>query len=188
MMEYIQSLMDSVPHEIYIVTAIFFVVVLMCFIAWKGFKKGVVYSSALLLLQYVFVLYSSTFIFREPRKERKYNFQPFWNYNEIEEGDIVVLREILMNVAVFIPIGLLLGVIFSRLAWWKVVLLGSLISMFIEFSQFAFMRGFAETNDVIHNTLGCLIGYIIYKVLLKRLFQVSRSRLMDVADLSRFRR
>ncbi len=186
-MKYIQSLIDSVPHEIYIVTAIVFVVALMCFIVWKGFKKGVVYSSALLLLQYVFVLYSSTFIFREPRKERKYNFQPFWNYNEISEEKTFVLSEILMNVAVFIPIGLLLGIVFSRIAWWKVVLIGSLISMSIEFSQFAFMRGFAETNDVIHNTLGCLIGYMLYKGFAKGRRLLSLTRLADLADLGRFR-
>ena len=41
--------------------------------------------------------------------------------------------------------------------------MGCGISVTIEALQFFFMRDFSEVDDVIHNTLGCLIGYILVK-------------------------
>ena len=42
------------------------------------------------------------------------------------------------------------------------------ISATIETLQFFLKRGFAEVDDVMHNMVGCVIGYGVYK-----LFQVS---------------
>ena len=44
------------------------------------------------------------------------------------------------------------------------------ISPTIEALQFFFMRGFSELDDVMHNTLGCLIGFgfmIILRIIFK---------------------
>ena len=38
---------------------------------------------------------------------------------------------------------------------------GAILSTIVEISQFATKRGLCETDDVIHNTLGCLLGYLI---------------------------
>ena len=40
---------------------------------------------------------------------------------------------------------------------------GLIISVSIEEMQYFFHRGFAETDDVMHNTLGCLIGWFMVK-------------------------
>lgn len=42
------------------------------------------------------------------------------------------------------------------------MMVGMGISLSIEVMQYFFHRGFAETDDVMHNTTGCLIGYGIY--------------------------
>ena len=34
---------------------------------------------------------------------------------------------------------------------------------YLKAMQYSFYRGFAETDDVIHNTVGCLIGYMLVK-------------------------
>ena len=47
----------------------------------------------------------------------------------------------------------------------KVLLIGCGISVTIEALQFFFMRGFSEVDDVMHNTLGCLLGYGIITIL-----------------------
>ena len=44
-----------------------------------------------------------------------------------------------------------------------VALMGCGISVLIEALQFFFMRGFSEVDDVMHNTLGCLIGWFLVK-------------------------
>ena len=44
-----------------------------------------------------------------------------------------------------------------------VALMGCGISVTIEALQFFFMRGFSEVDDVMHNTIGCILGYILVK-------------------------
>lgn len=45
-----------------------------------------------------------------------------------------------------------------------VAIIGCGISVTIESLQFFLMRGFSEFDDVMHNTLGCMIGYVLVKV------------------------
>ena len=47
--------------------------------------------------------------------------------------------------------------------WWKAVLIGCSISITMEALQFCFMKGFSEVDDVMHNTVGCLIGWCMVK-------------------------
>ena len=49
------------------------------------------------------------------------------------------------------------------MTWWKALLVSCGISVTIEALQFLFMRGFSEVDDVMHNTLGCLIGWFMVK-------------------------
>ena len=44
-------------------------------------------------------------------------------------------------------------------------MIGICLSVGIETLQFVFRKGFSEFDDVMHNTLGCLIGYGMYKVI-----------------------
>lgn len=64
-----------------------------------------------------------------------------------------------MNVVAFIPVGVLLGSVFDKIKWLQVLLIGVLISLGIESLQFMLKRGFAEFDDVLHNSLGCWAGY-----------------------------
>ena len=72
--------------------------------------------------------------------------------------------ESMMNVALFMPIGLLLCVAVSSMTWKKAMIIGSCLSAGIEIMQFVFKKGFAEFDDVFHNVIGCLIGFGIWKV------------------------
>jgi len=40
--------------------------------------------------------------------------------------------------------------------------IGCSISTTIEVLQFCFMKGFSEVDDVMHNTLGCILGYNLW--------------------------
>ena len=151
--QYIISLYKDIPQEVYEGLLSVLCVGTTLFIAWKGFKTGLRYSAFLLLVEYVFLLFCSTVIFRTPGETRQYDFHPFWSYDRPE-----LLVENTMNVVVFIPVGLLLGSAFKQMTWWKALLIGCSISAVIELLQFFLMRGFSEVDDVIHNTLGCMIG------------------------------
>lgn len=156
--QYIINLYQDIPQEIYEGLLSVFCLGVVVFIAWKGFKTGLRYSVALLLIEYIFLIFCSTVFFRTTSELRKYDIHPFWSYDRPE-----LLVENIMNVVVFIPVGLLLGIAFKQVTWWKVLLIGCGISVTIESLQFFFMKGFSELDDVMHNTLGCLLGWFIVK-------------------------
>ena len=79
-------------------------------------------------------------------------------------------RQFGMNIALFIPMGLLLPVLHGRLTRLRsVAWAGFLISCGIETLQFAITMVLAtgrstDIDDVIANTLGAVIGYGVYKL------------------------
>lgn len=72
-------------------------------------------------------------------------------------------RELLMNIFLFFPLGLTLSNALPQ-SWgrWRriglTVTIGLLLSAGIEYTQYCFALGVAETDDVICNTLGVFIG------------------------------
>lgn len=72
-------------------------------------------------------------------------------------------RELLMNIFLFFPLGLTLSNALPQRwgRWWRIgltVIAGLLLSAGIEYIQYRFALGVAETDDVICNTLGTVIG------------------------------
>lgn len=72
-------------------------------------------------------------------------------------------REMLMNVFLFLPLGMTLSGAMPRTwhRWWKIglaALAGCLLSAGIEYAQYRLGLGTAETDDVICNTLGACFG------------------------------
>ena len=100
--------------------------------------------------------YCTTVIFRVVRDSNRYALKPFWSYNKPD-----LLLENIMNVVAFVPIGLLIGFVFRHIKWWIVLLIGGSISISIEILQLITKRGFSEIDDVIHNVLGCMVGFLI---------------------------
>lgn len=156
--EYICKLAGSVPLSIYAISA--FIALIACVVFLKRFEKtkALKFFVYLTTIEYIAILYSSTIYFREIHRFRKYNLRPFWSYDNF----CYHANEILMNVVVFIPLGAIGGVIYKTNAWIKVALSGMTISFIIELLQITFKKGFTEFDDVMHNTLGCMLGYIMY--------------------------
>lgn len=72
------------------------------------------------------------------------------------------------NLAVFMPIGFFPALLFRGARLRHSALIGFGMSAFIEISQYFIMRNSA-TDDVILNTLGAILGYLLY-LLIKKLF------------------
>lgn len=131
-----------------------------------GYKKGGKYSLRLLLIEYVLLIYCSTVFFRWSKGAVEYSFIPFWSYRDYFNGvNDKLLVENIMNVVVFVPVGLLIGASYRAMTWKKVIKIGICLSVGIEVLQFVFRKGFSEVDDVMHNSIGCLIGYGIYRLL-----------------------
>lgn len=74
-----------------------------------------------------------------------------------------IYREMLMNVFLFFPLGLTLSNALPRKwhRWGKIALttlVGCILSAGIEYVQYRYALGLAETDDVICNTLGAFLG------------------------------
>ena len=77
--------------------------------------------------------------------------------------------QILYNVLVFIPWGILLPALVQVKRKFRFVVLGTVgISLAIEVTQLVFKLGLFEFDDVIHNTLGAVIGYGVWLIFKKR--------------------
>ena len=81
--------------------------------------------------------------------------------------DYEVKREALINiignVSLFIPTGIILPILYKRLnSFWKVLAVGALISLCIEIIQLPFSVRASDVDDLILNVLGVAIGYGIY--------------------------
>ena len=74
-----------------------------------------------------------------------------------------IYREMLMNVFLFLPLGLTLSNALPRKwhRWGRIILtalVGCILSAGIEYVQYRYALGLAETDDVICNTLGAFLG------------------------------
>lgn len=77
------------------------------------------------------------------------------------------LEDALINVAVFVPLGILIPLLVSRPSWWKVVAIVAGASLAIELTQMAVARlassgHLADINDWLTNVLGGVIGYGLF--------------------------
>lgn len=104
------------------------------------------------------------------------NLKPFTFISDFYEGSRV---NVIGNIAMFIPVGIVWPVCFKKLDnVLKVVLAGFGYSLLIELVQLLFYERHSDVDDLILNTLGMTIGAIIYFVV--RLIVKKKKRLGSI--------
>lgn len=73
------------------------------------------------------------------------------------------IEDLLLNIILFIPLGFLLPYLWPKLSGFKTVLTGLLVSVAIETTQYVLQLGCCDIDDIINNTLGSLLGYVLYR-------------------------
>ncbi len=74
-----------------------------------------------------------------------------------------ILWNVVGNMAMFIPSGMILPVVYKkRNSFGKVLITGAFISLCIEILQLPFASRASDIDDLILNTLGVAVGYGIY--------------------------
>ncbi len=91
---------------------------------------------------------------------RSVNLIPF-SEPLISNGKIDV-GEIILNVVIFVPLGIYTGVLFKRWTFGTKLFFLFLISLMFEVLQFILRIGAFDTTDIITNTLGGIIGLMIF--------------------------
>ena len=122
--------------------AIAVVIVALVWKAWR-WEGG-------LLVGYAFLVLAETVLIRRASSGSHLNLELFWSWRAWETQR----TEILTNVVMFIPVGVLAGWIWKWRGLWAAAGLSSVI----EILQLVTSRGLCEIDDVIHNVLGALIG------------------------------
>ena len=102
-------------------------------------------------------------------KERfEYYLIPFIDYFNNESTQIFIkLKDGILNVIVFIPLGLYLSFFIKKNKFIKVMLYTLIISLTFEVVQLFTLLGSFQTEDLILNLFSVLLGYLIYKIIYK---------------------
>ncbi len=119
-----------------------------------------------LMAAYLILVLSSTVLSRTTT-EHYYELMPFWSYIEIYKGQRFLLYENILNVLMLMPVGILLAIGFD-IRKKHVVVTGVMISLTIEVLQLLTKRGLFEFDDILHNSIGCLIGYVVCRAVRKK--------------------
>ena len=123
-----------------------------------------------LLIVYISIVFYFTIVGREPADDYKLELQPLnaiitlLNVDYDSHGQYIV-REVLLNIGLLMPVGFLLGFpsIMSEVKFHKIIICGFFTSLTIETLQLITKTGTCEMDDLICNTFGCAISFLICK-------------------------
>jgi len=126
-------------------------------------KKTVLLAA---FLAYMFVVLLVTLLFREPMP-LSIELDPIASYRRAARAPthlaIIEIRNIILNVAMFVPLGIFLPLFFNKFRkLYLAAPIAAIASLAIETAQFITRRGVFAIEDIIHNTLGAALGFAFF--------------------------
>jgi len=120
----------------------------------------------LFVIYILIVLRLTVFRFVTPFEQPQINLIPFVDLVHVymNAGIYSFLWLFLGNIGWFMPFGFLMPILLKKSSFLKIVLMGFSFSFAIETTQFFSRQGVAELDDLILNTFGVIIGYLIFKL------------------------
>lgn len=113
-----------------------------------------------LFVVYMVVMFITVFLSREPGSRQGIDMTLFGTWGETPQAHAFVIENILL----FVPFGILYPVAVPGRWKYFTVLTGMIISVVIETVQLVTQRGYCQLDDVVMNTLGSLVGYVIFVI------------------------
>lgn len=139
--------------------------------AWRRYLRG---SLWVLFCYYLFLLLVLLFFGGLFHMDRGWggtvNLEPFHtirNYIRFyrNTGSYVSIMNLLGNVAIMVPLGVLLPLMFRGMRhFWTLLPLAALVSVGVEYIQWRTATGAADVDDSILNFLGAFLGYFFVRV------------------------
>ena len=178
-MDIFQTIISHYPKwsKIELITVV--IVMIISFIILERFYKKdkinkIQMFFCILFIIYLLHVYGSTVFSRLPSK-RICKLEVFWSWKEILNSmnttypKYELLLENILNIVMLLPIGIFLPLAYGKKMDWKIgLLIGISISFSIELLQLVLCRGLFEFDDIIHNSLGFLIGILINNRILRK--------------------
>ncbi len=136
-------------------------------------KKQIRILGKILFILYIgfllwFLIFSDWYGRSGVLKEYHYNLTPFtemkrfWRYRE--QLGIWSAINLFGNVLIFVPFGFFEAMASRSRSFWTIMLDGFLVSLLVEVFQFVAKVGRFDVDDLILNTSGVVIGYIIFLI------------------------
>jgi hypothetical protein len=126
------------------------------------------------LLGLAYFLFFSEALGRTESEEYHYNLvlfreiRRFWSYRELL-GYKAFLLNMVGNVVALIPFGFFLPIVSGRRhTGFCMLLMGILLSVFIELLQLVTRLGSFDVDDILLNTIGTMMGYLIFRIFFRR--------------------
>lgn len=140
----------------------------------REYKEKIIIS-ALLLICSVFILLI-TLIARTPTDNMDAEWIPLWSWYEvIFHHDSGLFIEICQNLLMLVPIGAMLRIL-KRITVKQAAVIGLVISSTIEFLQLITHRGLFEWDDILHNSIGSMIGCLIVMMVERKIKESRQER------------
>lgn len=155
----------------WIASVCFAVGFVLIILADKRFSKKLSIPFSVVAALYLTFLLSLTILGREPDKQSSFD-KLFYTYQQALSGDEGMAFDILFNIILYIPVGILISRYKNNLA--DMIFILSLTTV-IEFVQLITSKGIFEISDIINNFVGGLIGLLIARMAAK-LFQCIKKR------------
>lgn len=129
----------------------------------------------------IFTIISATCLGRIESESNRLNLTLFWTFQKAwTDQSGLHWYYIIGNILLFLPLGFLLPLTWSKLEhWWSVTLIGAILSLAIELTQYITRTGLCELDDLFHNTLGTFTGYqafVVFRHIIGRNTSQHRSR------------
>ena len=134
-------------------------------------KKTIKWLMNVVFLVYLLMLLRMTvfrngFVDSDVFSNGSLNLVPFSDLIRIANNDMGVFVYLALgNIVVFMPFGFFIAWYEKNVGLAVVTLWGFFLSLGIELSQYVFGTGVTEIDDIILNTLGCLLGGIIERAI-----------------------
>ena len=120
--------------------------------------------AAFLFFTYVIMLLNITYFSREPGSRSRLDLQLFSTWDAWPQSRAYFVENILL----FLPFGVLLpAAVPSLRKGWCCVYAAFSTSMMLETVQLLTERGYCQLDDVVTNTLGAAIGYLVFALVRK---------------------
>ncbi len=171
MLEYADRVLSHVTPTQWIIYTGIALIILFADTLWNALnrmtgKSNFVHMSLwdkLSLIYVGFILLVTLFI-REIGSGGKLAWTPLWSWKMVfRYHSLQLLWQILLNILLFVPLGILLAINRGRSAKIK-VLTGFGLSFCIELCQLVFRLGLFEWDDILHNGAGCALGMLAVRV------------------------
>ena len=160
---YIKSIIQDFRQPVsYLIPAIILSGCIVFAVSWLCGKKGTIKRRIpfAFFLAYILVIFRVVFLCRESGSRKAISLVLLETWGHTFHMHAMFVENIIM----FIPFGVLLPILFRKFRnGWLCVLVGFICSCSIEIVQHITQTGYLQLDDVVTNTTGMLLGWLIWR-------------------------